>query len=218
MFGPGRPAMKPEILSVTPLTAEDITNFTPAPASQAGSKVAVLRDSHHMVARLLALGLRPGEVARRAGYSLGRVSTLQSDPAFQELITKYRGTVDESFAETADEYFETVAANRIIAARRLNDMLTDDEKEFTPAQLVAIHADAADRTGYPKRSVAVNVNVDFAARLDKAIAATKKALPSPTFQGSAGGGGLGEDARVPSPAAPPPESKAEILPPLRRRA
>lgn len=214
MFGPGRPVAKPEILSVSPLTKEDITSFVPEEANTTNN-VKQFRDSHHMVARLFAMGLRPGEVARRVGYSLARVSTLRSDPAFQELIAVYRKDVDEIFRENADEYFETVAANRVIAARRINDLLTDEDRDLTPAQLIAIHSDSADRTGYPKRTVAVNVNVDFAARLDKAIAKSAQArLPS---QGAAGGGGPGESALRTS--APPSEPlQGDIIPPMRRRA
>lgn len=144
--------------------------------------VKVYRDSHHMVARLFATGLRPGAVAARVGYSLGRVSTLYADPAFKELIASYRDSVDEEWKESVDEYFETVAANRTIAARLINDKLSDaDHSDVSFRELVAIHGDAADRTGYPKRSVAVNVNVDFAARLDQAIKRSAGARPTLTI-------------------------------------
>lgn len=213
MLGAGRPAIKPEITSTSALTKADIDGFIPA---KVAGKVATFRDSHHMVARLFALGLRPGEVASRSGYSLSRISTLSTDPAFKELVAVYRKDVNEEFREAADEYFETITANRVIAARRLNDMLSDEEREFTPSQLVAIHSDSADRTGYPKRTVAVNVNVDFAARLERAVQRSKsiQALPAPSHQGSAAGGGPGEATAV----EPPRELKQEVLPPLRRRA
>ena len=188
-LGPGRMAKKPEILSVRPATREEVLGCVRASNM---NDVKALKDSHHRVARLVALGLRTEQVAMESGYSIGRVSTLKASPAFQELVASYRAVVDDEFATAADEYYSTVAANRIIAARRLNDMLSDDEKQFTPAQLVSIHADAADRTGYPKRSVAVNVNVDFAAKLDQAVRRSKEVQaprlvhPSPTVGGGEG--------------------------------
>lgn len=122
------------------------------------------------------MGLRPGEVAARAGYSLGRVSVLSADPAFKELVASYRESVNEEWKESVDEYFGLVVANRTMAARLLNDKLQDaDPDDVTFGQLVAIHADAADRSGYPKRTVAVNVNCDFAAQLDRAIARSAQA-------------------------------------------
>lgn len=173
-LGAGRPAATPSIESVRPLSREEVLN-TPRGRK---SSVKTFRDSHHMVARLFAMGLRPGQVATRSGYSLGRVSTLSADPAFKELVSAYRDSVDDEWKQSVDEYFDLVQSNRIIAARLLNDKLTDAEPDdVSIRELVTIHADAADRTGYPKRTVAVNVNVDFAARLDQAIKRSTQARP-----------------------------------------
>lgn len=166
MFGPGRPAKRPSIDGVRELTRAELDHMSHGKSPAAKR----FRDSHHRVARLFASGCRPGEVAERSGYSLGRISTLSADPAFQELVASYRSSVDESWRESVDEYYDTVSANRIAAARLIADKLEDTEpNDISFRELVTIHADAADRTGYPKRSVAVNVNVDFAARLDQAI-------------------------------------------------
>jgi hypothetical protein len=176
-----------------------------------------------MVARLFAMGLWPGEVATETGYSLGRVSTLGGDPAFQELIAHYRGMVNEAFADRQDEYFQTISANRTIAARLINDKLADVEPEDVSfRELVLIHSDAADRTGYPKRTVALNVNADFASLMDRAIARSNSAK---LIEGSVGEAPLGDSAVQPAlssrgtdgqggaaqPTLPLPE-------PLRRRA
>lgn len=174
MLGAGRPSKKPSVDVVRELTQAEVAGMTRGRSPS----VKKFRDSHHMVARLFAMGLRPGEVAARAGYSLGRVSTLSNDPAFQELVATYRDDVDQEFKETADEYFDIAISNRIMAARLINDKLVDAEPDdVSLRELVTIHADAADRTGYPKRSVAVNVNVDFAAQLDRAIKRSTGARP-----------------------------------------
>jgi hypothetical protein len=62
------------------------------PAEEAAKErpLVRLRDSHHTVARLFAHGLRPEEVSGQTGYSPSRLSTLQRDPSFQELVTFYR--------------------------------------------------------------------------------------------------------------------------------
>lgn len=167
MFGTQGRAKRPAIDSVRELTAADIAGLERAKNQ---NPVKVHRDSHHMVARLFAMGLRPGEVATETGYSLGRISTLAGDPAFQELIAYYRNMVNQAFADRQDEYYQTVSANRRLSARLINDKLSEVEpEEISFRELVLIHSDAADRTGYPKRTVALNVNADFASLLDKAI-------------------------------------------------
>lgn len=173
-FGAGRPASKPSIDGVRELTSEDIATYVPGRATTLKN----IKDSHHMLARMFAIGLRPGEVAKRTGYSPTRLSVLRSDPAFIELVEQYKASVDTTWEENVDEYFELMAQNRIKTARLINEKLEEAEDDIDKVSfrdLVSIHSDAADRTGYPKRSVAVNVNVDFAAKLDAAIKRTNAA-------------------------------------------
>ena len=132
--------------------------------------VKAFKDSHHLVARLFAAGLRPGEVAERAGYSGTRISVLLGDPSFQNLIAEYRREETIAFALTRDDYYERATRARNIALRLVEDKLADvDPDDVTIRELMGIHDSLADRTGYGKRSTQVNVNVDFAAQLDRAI-------------------------------------------------
>lgn len=197
--------VRPTVDSVRELSEEDLACLIRAPSVIPPMKK--LRDSHHRVARLMAMGLRPGQLATATGYSHGRISTLAQDPAFQELVAHYRSLVDDSFKEVADDYYDTLSANRIIAARLLNDKLCDaDPDDIGFRELVLIHADAADRTGYPKRTVALNVNADFASLLDRAIERSKEAGTQKSIehqpQSSAGGG----DQEHSLPADPGPQS------------
>lgn len=179
VFGPGRPAKKPSIDSVRELGAADLKGLVRGRSPS----VKQFRDSHHMVARLFAMGMRPGAVAAKIGYSLGRVSTLYNDPAFRELIETYKASVDDEWKESIDEYFELMSANRTMAARLINDKLSEAEPDDLPLnQLVAIHADAADRTGYPKRTVALNINTDFASLLDRAIKRSNQVATKPELK------------------------------------
>lgn len=175
-FGPGRPPAEPEIFETRALRPGE------AEATPRGRVPAIkaIRDSHHMLARLLVLGIPVSEVAARCGYSISRVSVLKADPAFAELMAYYRGRDNEAWTSSTEEYYGNMIANRNYSARMLNDRLSTGEAEdFTISQLIAIHADAADRTGFGKRTTAVNVNLDFAAALDRAIARSAKVLDSP---------------------------------------
>lgn len=145
------------------------------PAKREGIKT--IRDPHHLLAKYFAMGYGTTEAAEAAGYSISRASILRNDPAFAELVEQYRSQITSRQLESVDEYY--AAANRVRAKsmrlieEKLDGINNVDEVPFR--DLALIHSDVADRTGYPKRSVAVNVNVDFAAKLDQAIARSSKA-------------------------------------------
>lgn len=164
----GRPAKRPSIEGVRELTLEEVRAM---PRAQV-ARVKSLRDSHHMAARLLAMGLDRRDVAERTGYSYNGLSILYGDPAFQELLAHYREVVTEQFVSATDEYFSNLTTVRVKSLRQIGDRLdeADATGEKLPLnQLLAIHADTADRSGYPKRKESVNLNLDFADRLEAAI-------------------------------------------------
>lgn len=174
MFGAGRPKKSPTIDGVEELRAEDLQGLVRGRLPT----VKNLKDSHHAVARLLACGIRSGEVAERTGYSRVRISILQQDPSFRELIEHYRTVEAQAFIEARDEYWDSAVALRTKAARAIVDQMdeADETGEKIPLnRLLAIHDSFADRTGYGKRSTQVNINVDFAARLEKAVKASNSA-------------------------------------------
>lgn len=191
-------------------------------------RLARIRDSHRMVARMIALGLKGTEIAQRLGYHANTVTRLQADPAFQELVAQYRQGIDETFYAGADEYFDLLRKNSIAAERMLSDRLAlaeEDEDLPSTRELVSISRDGADRIGYGKRSTQTNINLDFAARLDKAIARTKSV-------GQASSASLGKEEFAIPQLAPPatlvpggehrvaPPTELELAPaqaPLRRK-
>lgn len=137
-----------------------------------------------MVARLFARGLRQGQVANICGYSLLRIHQLEHDPAFQQLIAKYRQKVDAIFEEEVEGFVALATSNMIKAERQLADKLdqADEAEETLPTRdLISISRDAADRLGFGKRQTQVNVNVDFAAQLERAIARTSKVIEGPSL-------------------------------------
>lgn len=188
----GEPKASPVITAVRELTAKDAG----APAKRSGA-VKALRDSHHLLAKHFALGYGTTEAANLSGYSVTRASILRNDPAFAELVEVYRVQITERQLESLDEYYEGLARIRRKTARMIEEKLDgiDDVSEIPFRDLAMIHSDAADRSGYPKRSSVV-VTHDFAAKLDQAIARSNKAKlvnPSgdaPALAPSGPGGGL----------------------------
>lgn len=190
----GKIATKPEILAVRPLTRDDLALLIDKRMGEDGRPIIGVvrrfRDTHHRIARLFASGLRIGEVVERSGYSYPRVKTLADDPAFQELIAKYREKVDEAFVQNADAFYEVATSNMLKAEVQLAEHLdrAEEEGELLPAKtLIAISRDAADRFGYGKRQTNLNVNADFASLLERAILRSGKTIE----------GGLASDPQSP---------------------
>lgn len=177
MLPRGRLAKPRPIVSIRDLTRVDLEALREKRVGP--PTVSRFRDPHHRLARLCALGLRDREIAERSGYSIQRLGTLKMDPAFNELVAKYRGTVDEEFRETVDDYYSMATSNMLKAERQIAERLdaADEEGETLPVnQLIAISRDAADRFGYGKKQTNLNVNVDFAAQLEKAIQRSGKTI------------------------------------------
>lgn len=204
----GKIARTPTVTNVRALTRDDLMVLNQDGSNQtirAGVGVVTrLREPHHRVARLFAAGLRTHEVAERSGYSSARVTTLKNDPAFQELVAKYRDKVDAAFEREQDVYMQLATQNMITAERMIAEKLEEHEENGTlPAirEALSISRDAADRFGYGKRQTNLNINADFASMLEKARARsagakTIEGTQTPTLPG------------VGSVALPSPQSSA----------
>ena len=139
-----------------------------------------LRDSHHIIARLLVSGISNKEVAQRVGYSETSISIIKSSPAMQELIARYRADDDASWRESRDEYYDDVQLAGRASWRKINETLAADDElaqtEIPLNTLLKIASDASDRVGYHKRSTKENINIDFAARLELAISRSARVI------------------------------------------
>lgn len=175
MFGPGRPAKRPEILGVRELSRDEVL-ATPR-QRPAGPKQ--LKDNHHRIARLYAMGMRTNEIMVLTGYSAPRLSMLRSNPAMKQLIENYRKDVHEEWQEEARGYYAEADRLRTASLRQIADQLdrADESGEEIPiSTLLRVHDSLADRTGYPKRKENVNLNIDFADRLEKARQRSAKVI------------------------------------------
>lgn len=174
----GRMAIKRSFGPIRELTRKDLEIITPE-NRRTRPAVDRFRDTHHRVARFFAMGLRPKDIAKRTGYSLSRTYLLSSDPAFQELVAKYREEVTEGFKEAVDDYFEMAVSNMHKAERMLSDKLDEaDAQGELPSirELVTIASDRANRFGYAPKTVNLNVSTDLGKLLDRAIARSGKVL------------------------------------------
>lgn len=149
--------------------------------------IQTLRDPHHKLARLIAMGQTDAQAGAIAGYSMGSVQRLKVDPAFQQLIAEYRKIVLDSYKEQVDEYMELAVSNMVKSERMIAEHLdkADEDGELLPlSKLDTISQGRMDRFGYGKKQTNLNVNVDFAAQLEKArqrsgVAKVIEASPQP---------------------------------------
>jgi len=127
-----------------------------------------LRSSHHMAARLLAEGKRPTDVALMVGYSLSRISILQRDPSFQELVAHYAAR----HTEVIEDFSQTAEALARDAMQEVHDRVLDDPEGINTITMLEIAKTAAAHAGLGPitRSLNVNVQRNWGDQLDAAKA------------------------------------------------
>lgn len=164
----GKLARNPKVVGVRPLTREDMLVLQkPRPVQ---NRPKALRETHHRLARMVAAGLRVEEILNLTGYSYNRLLQLKQDPAFQELVTQYRGKVDEAWVRSQDEVQETAAELIRRGLRQVEAHYdeADESGELIPLRtLVTVSADLMDRFGYGKKTTQRNENLDFAAMMEQ---------------------------------------------------
>jgi len=136
-----------------------------------GPQLQTIRDTHHRMARAVASGISNIEVAAICGVSVQRVSSLNQDPSFKELTAHYRAIITADWAAEADPVTDYLRTNALKAQAMLSDKLdaAAEKDEFLPTRdLLGIAELGLDRTGYGKVNKNVNINVDFAAKLEEA--------------------------------------------------
>jgi len=169
----GKLAKAPKVVGVRPLTREDMLALQDPRPPQ--NRPKAMRETHHRLARMVAAGFRTEEILRLTGFSYTRLHTLKHDPAFKELVTQYRGKVDEAYVRGVDEFWETSTSNMLRAERKIEDRLDEDDegaKKISLKDLMALTSDRADRFGYSKKIVNRNENLDFAKMMEQVARAS----------------------------------------------
>jgi hypothetical protein len=91
-----------------------------------------LKHRHHSLARAIASGMRPGEAAAATGYTSSRVSILQNDPAFAQLVAFYKSQADAKFANSMEKRAEL----HDTALDELQSRLDEGPEKFKNEELV----------------------------------------------------------------------------------
>lgn len=133
--------------------------------------LARLRGIHHDIARLLATGLSPSEVSAITGYSPSRISTLQNDPSFKELLSFYAQKDAEVFVDVR----KRLATLGMDASAELSDRLVDKPESFTNTQLIELTKATLDRAGYNPVAKSLTASVSVS---PEELATLKASIPS----------------------------------------
>lgn len=157
-------APKPIVAAVVrELEPNDLVLLGKEKGSQA-SAVKRITERHHALARNIASGMSVTEAAVLQGYSISRVSILQSDPAFKELLEFYREDAQRPYRDL----HVRLSGLAMDAAEELSNRLEEKPEDVSIGQLVELTKLGADRTGHGPSSTSLNVNVDLAGRLENA--------------------------------------------------
>ncbi len=188
----------------------------------AGGQVKRIRERHHIVARMFANGMSIAEVAAQTGWTENHLRLLVNQtPAFQELIAHYQRE-DAGRKAVLEEYTELLRKRLLMSEQLLHDRLNEEGDDISINELLRLVADAADRTGYSKANVNLNVNLDFAAALEAARKRSNRLRGPPAGAGDGGVLSAGPQPRSAplldlkaEPVAPPAEPVAVPLHPPR---
>lgn len=135
---------------------EEITDIQegeqPVPAIVAPAK---LRDSHHAVARLVALGQAPAEISIQTGYSMIRLYTLARDPAFKDLVAFYRNNE----TQVHQDFMASMGLVARDALQEIHERLQDTPDRFDENQLVDLFKVVADRAGFAPVQRTINKSI-----------------------------------------------------------
>lgn len=148
------------------LTADDLLRLNESRETTA-PPIKKLRERHHALARMLAIGTPPGEAAIVCGYSVSRVSILQGDPAFAELVAHYREVKTERYFDG----MQAMAELHLDAVEEIRERLEDAPDDFSTGHLMELMKLTADRTGKgPSTKSEVDIKIGLADKLQAGYA------------------------------------------------
>lgn len=150
-----------------PLTASVTKELTAKDVKEVGvAQVGVhttpplkkLRESHHKLARLLAQGYTPHECHLLTGFCKSRISILQADPSFIDLVAYYRDLVQDIFVDTVDRMKQLTDD----AIGILQERIVEDPDSISDSLALEIITKIGDRAGFSpvSKSAVVHLPVD----------------------------------------------------------
>lgn len=165
----GRKLSPLEIELVGRATEEEILTNDNISTAQAPT-IKRLKQIHHELARLLASGLTPAQVAASTGYSSSRISILQKDPSFKGLMDHYSAHRDEIFCDV----HKRMAVLGLDAADELQERLENNPESFSVGQLTELMKASLDRGGFSPVQKTQSVNMSITPEMLAKIRNTHK--------------------------------------------
>jgi len=170
------------------------------------NRVMRLRNRHHTIARMVAADVPRERICQQMGLTWNTLDLLiEQTPAFQELVSKYRGMPP---LPEAVGYLDVLERAMIAAELESADRVLEDPEKLSISELHKVSRDGADSLGYSKHSVNLNVNITLAERLESSRR-RRNQMPPPAGAGD-GGGAL---SAVPNPRSAPPLLNLKAEPP-----
>lgn len=126
-----------DVHAVRALTPEDVASITGRPLARTESRsqsTLTIRTTHHQVAQMLAAEAPIPEIMLITGYSQGRISILQDDPAFAELVAYYKVGAAQGMVDA----LEQLRSTGMVANEVLRERLLDTPGQFANRELVEI--------------------------------------------------------------------------------
>lgn len=143
---------------IRPLTETDLPAILSPPLVAAPLPVIKsIRASHHKLAQLIAEGKAGTEISLVTGYSQPYISTLQGDPAFEELVAYYSAQRTEIFID-AQERLRTLGLD---ATEKLHENLHDPTKVWSHRELMEVIKLALPAETSPKPALGGKFGVAF---------------------------------------------------------
>lgn len=163
-----RPAKELQVTFVRPLEDADIVlaNQPGRSSLPTTGTVQRLRESHHALARIIAMGEEPQAAAAITGFAVGTIYRLLKDPTFMGLVEFYRRNLDLG----AVDMQQRLSSLNADVVQELHDRVLEEPEKLTPQFLLKAAEVLSDRTGHSpvNRAVNINYNVGMADRLKEA--------------------------------------------------
>lgn len=155
-----------------PVEYEILGELTPVDLSlldgERGTKPTALKrisERHHALARHIAGGMRLGEAAVVTGYDIARISILQSDPSFMDLVKFYKAEADVAYQDA----HIAAAGLKLDVINELQERLEEHPEKFKTGELTELFKSLADRTGQgPSSTQKLDIHVGLGERLEAA--------------------------------------------------
>lgn len=147
MRGGRKPAAPLSVVYVRDLGMEDLPKLIDPEQGPGAPPLVRLRNTHHHLARLLASGETIQACMAITGYSQSRISILQSDPAFKELLAFYAQETQKVYLNV----HERLARFGTDALETLQERLDEAPDQFTNRELKELAEMALDRSVAPPK-------------------------------------------------------------------